>query len=279
MQNQPNKISVANPGSALGEAVGALVEREVNRLLRPLAEENDCVYLSAGRINPKTGQATKLLLRDQAGNAYNIDAVIANAEMQPLILIESKYIRYKKHNRDKGSWICTAHYSLRRRFPTVRKSIAVLAGSWSGSSKAMMQSFDVSLFEAGFSHVVATLGEYGIAFDWGEKERHKAMEAWDKWSGLSDAQLDEIGAKILASIEPELRAALAETLSNSTPREVHQVEVVIETNLGESRRYSFESIAEAVQFLDEFDADEVPNTTDGPPLWEVEMADAEAEED
>lgn len=59
---------VANPGSTLGEAVGALIEREVNRLLRPLAEENDCVYLSAGRINPKTGRATKLLLTDAAGN-------------------------------------------------------------------------------------------------------------------------------------------------------------------------------------------------------------------
>ena len=78
MQNQPNEVSINNPGSALGEAVGALIEREVNRLLRPLAEENDCVYLSAGRINAKTGKATKLLLRDEAGNAYNIDAVIAN---------------------------------------------------------------------------------------------------------------------------------------------------------------------------------------------------------
>ena len=276
MQNPP-EIIVANPGSALGESVGALVEREVNRLLRPLAEENDCVYLSAGRINPKTGKATKLLLRDQAANAYNIDAVIANAEMQPLILIESKYIRYKKHNRDKGSWICTAHYSLRRKFPTVRKSIAVLAGSWSSSSKAMMQSFDVSLFEVGFSHVVATLGEYGIAFNWGEKERHKAMEAWRKWSELSEVQLDEIGAKLLASIEPELRVALAQTLSDSTPREVHAVEVVVETNLGESRRYSFESIAEAVKFLDEFDAEEVLNAADGPTLWEVEIANAETD--
>ena len=177
-----------------------------------MAESHDCVYLSAGRPNPRTGKVTKLLLHDEAGNAYNIDAVISNQRLQPLVLIESKYIRYKKHNRDKGSWICTAHYSLRRTFPTVRKSIAVLAGSWSVSSKAMMESFDVSLFEVGFSHVVRTLGEYGVDFGWEEKERDKALLAWEKWSALSEEQLGEIARKLLASIEDELQSALALTL-------------------------------------------------------------------
>ena len=238
MTPEPESKIVANPGSTLGEAVGALVEGEVNRLLRPMAESHDCVLLSAGKPNPKTGKVTKLLLHDEAGNAYNIDAVIANERLQPLVLIESKYIRYKKHNRYKGSWICTAHYSLRRTFPTVRKSIAVLAGSWSASSKAMMESFDVSLFEVGFSHVADTLAEFGIDFRWEEKERDKAIAAWEKWSALSETQFDQIARKLLISIEPELKLALAQTLDEATPREVSRVEIVIETNLGESRRYS-----------------------------------------
>ncbi len=263
---------VANPGSTLGEAVGATIEREVNRLLRPLAEENGAVFLSAGRINPKTGKATKLLLRDTAGNEYHIDAVIANAKLQPLILIESKYIRYTKHNRDKGSWICTAHYSLRRTFPTVRKSIAVIAGSWSSPSKAMMQSFDVSLFEVGFKHIADTLDKYGVDFRWEEKDRSKAMAAWLAWSELTDAQLDEIGKVFLAAIEPELRQALAETLDTATPREVREIEVVIETNVGESRRFIFASIQDAIEFLDNFDAETVLNDEYGPVLWQIEEA-------
>lgn len=265
-----SRIQVANPGSTLGEAIGALIEREVNRLLRPMAEENDCVYLSVGRPNPKTGRATKLLLHDAAGNAYNIDSVIANARMQPLILIESKYIRYKKHNRDKGSWICTAHYSLRRTFPTVRKSIAVIAGSWSASSKAMMESFDVSLFEVGFSHIADTLMKYGVDFRWEEKDRDKAMAAWLAWSQLTEEQFNLIAQELLVSIESHLRQSLSETLDTATPREVRGIEVVIETNLGESRRYNFDSIAEAIQFLDDFDAETVLNDENGPALWEVE---------
>lgn len=196
--------------------------------------------------------------------------------MQPLILIESKYIRYKKHNRDKGSWICTAHYSLRRTFPTVRKSIAVIAGSWSGSSKAMMESFDVSLFEVGFPHVVATLTKYGVDFAWSEKERDKAMDAWKAWSGLSEAQFDAMARELLADIEPQLRHSLAETLDTATPREVRQIEVVIETNLGESRRFTFDSLADAIEFLNEFDAEEVLNDENGPALWQIETVEAES---
>jgi hypothetical protein len=192
--------------------------------------------------------------------------------MQPLILIESKYIRYTKHNRDKGSWICTAHYSLRRTFPTVRKSIAVIAGSWSGPSKAMMESFDVSLFEVGFSHIADTLIKYGVDFRWEEKDRDKAMEAWLAWSQLTEEQFNSIAQELLVSIESHLRQSLSETLDTATPREVREIEVVIETNLGESRRFTFDSIADAIQFLNDFDTETALNDESGPALWEVEKA-------
>ena len=267
------KSKVVNPGSTLGEAIGALIEREVNRILRPIAEENGCVFVSAGRINPKSGRPTKLLLKDAAGNEYNIDSVIANHRMQPIVLIESKYIRYTKHNRDKGSWICTAHYSLRRTFPSVRKSIAILAGSWSGSSKAMMESFDVSLFEVGFKTIVDTLARYGVDFAWQEKERDKAMAAWRRWQKLSDEDYNEISHSLLSGIEPKLREALAVTLDTAAPREIQQIEVTIETNLGESRRYTFESIVEAIEFLENFDEEEILNTEDDPAIWKIETTD------
>lgn len=270
---------VANPGSTLGEAIGALIEREVNRILEPIAKESDCVYVSAGRINVKTGKATKLLLKDNSGNEYNIDSVIANTRMQPLVVIESKYIRYKKHNRDKGSWICTAHYSLRRTYPSIRKSIAVLAGSWSAPSKAMMESFDVSLFEVGFQKIVDTLAEYGIDFAWGEKERDKAMEAWLAWEKLSEDDYAKIAKTLLEEIEPQLREALAVTLDEAAPRELSQIEVTIETNLGESRQYIFKSLEEAIAFLSDFDEEKILNAADDPPIWDIGEAEVSADEE
>jgi hypothetical protein len=227
-------------------------------------------YIWVGRPNPRTGRPTKLLLKDAAGNEFNIDSVIVNERMQPLVLIESKYIRYKKHNRDKGSWICTAHYSLRRTFPTVRKSIAVLAGNWSRSSKAMMQSFDVTLLEVGFPKIVETLAPYGVDLRWEEKERDKAMIAWQQWGQLSDAQYEEIARALLADIEPLLKESLKVTLDSSLPREVQQVEITIETNLGESRRYFFTSLAEAVEFLEGFDEEAMLNDESGSAIWEIQ---------
>ncbi len=260
---------VANPGSTLGEAIGLLIELEVNNLLRPIAEEQGCVYVTAGRPNPRTKQPTKLLLRDSAGNEYQIDAVIANPRMQPLVLIESKYIRYKKHNRDKGSWVCTAHYSLRRTFPTIRKSIAILAGNWSAPSKALMESFDVTLFEVSFQKIAAILAEYGVDILWEEKDRHKATLAWQRWSEINPELYDEIAHKLLSDIEPQLRESMRVTLDNAIAREVSEVEVTIETNFGESRRYNFPSIKAALEFLQTFDEQEVLNDENGPALWDI----------
>lgn len=264
--SEPSKV-IANPGSTLGEALGAVIENEVNRLARPIAEENGCVYVTAGRPNARTGQLTKLLLRDSAGNEFNIDAVIANQRMQPLVLIESKYIRYKKHNRDKGSWICTAHYSLRRSYPTIRQSLAVLAGSWSSSSKAILTSFDVSLFEVGFSEIVRVLADYGVDFAWEEKDRDRAMLAWHNWAQLSNHEYSKIAEKLLSPIEPVLQKTLDATLSPNAPREVQTIEVTIETNLGETRTYSFSTLEAAIYFLESFDAEVILNDDAGPALW------------
>ncbi len=96
----------ANPGSAIGEAVGAEIEAALNHFLEQLAESTGHHFVCTGPRDTKTGKPRKLLMYDKFGTAYNIDSVIANESMQPVILIESKYIRYKKHNRDKGSWLC-----------------------------------------------------------------------------------------------------------------------------------------------------------------------------
>lgn len=259
---------IANPGSTIGEAIGALIEQEVNRIFDPIVRETDCVYITAGKPNPKTGKATKLLLKDRSGTEFNIDAVIANPRMQPLVLIESKYIRYKKHNRDKGSWICTAHYSLRHTFPTIRRSIAVLAGSWSQPSKKLMESFDISLYEVGFEHIRQVLASYQVDIAWGEKDRERVSQALRRWQTLSQEQYAEIAFQLLGGIEQPLRKSLLGTLAPDAPREVSGVKVVIETNWGESNVYTFESLAEALNFLESFDEEDSLNDSQGPALWQ-----------
>jgi hypothetical protein len=113
-------MPVSNHGSALGEAIGNIIENALNNSIRGITESLGYIYVTKGLKNRTTGKETKLVLYDEYGVDYSIDSVIANDKLQPLILLESKYIRYKKHNRDKGSWVCTAHQSLRRRYSSVR---------------------------------------------------------------------------------------------------------------------------------------------------------------
>jgi hypothetical protein len=158
-----------NPASALGEAIGKSVEAEIQRIIRTVVEPYGLfVDVGGERIGKRAGK--KLLLVNDTGNEYQIDTVVEDENGNPLILVESKYIRYKKHNRDKGSWTCVAHYKLRTTYPTVKKSVAILLGNWSQPSKLMMESFGIDLIEIPFNKLVEVLRKYQIAFDWHEKD-------------------------------------------------------------------------------------------------------------
>ena len=79
---------IENPGSALGEAIGIEMEKALNDFLTRLVESRGYHFLSRSPVRSKSGTPKKLLLYDNFGTSYNIDAVIANESMQPLILIE-----------------------------------------------------------------------------------------------------------------------------------------------------------------------------------------------
>ncbi len=209
---------VANPGSTLGEAVGALVEKEVNRLMRPIAEEYGCVYVTAGKPDPHAARATKLLMQDAAGRQFQIAAVIASRRIQPLILIDAVYAGNAKRAQEKGSEIGVAHHHLRSAYPAIRQSIAVLIGNWSASSKAIMRSSDTTIFEVGTPKIVSTLAQYGIEFEVSEKEPEHAIAAWHRWKELNASEYDAIAHALLEDIEPELRKTLQIALNRRLPR-------------------------------------------------------------
>lgn len=107
-----------NSAAALGQAAGELFEKSVLDILSTTVQERGYTVKSDK-------------LRDAHDTPYSIDAVIYDDKTRPIILIDTKYIRYKKHNRDKASWVCTAHSLLRKHHKTLRKSIVVLGGQWS----------------------------------------------------------------------------------------------------------------------------------------------------
>lgn len=244
--------NITNPGSALGEAIGSAMESTLQELLVQTVDDYGCYYLTSSVNKTKAGRkAKKLLLFDNFGNSYDIDGVITDEAMRPLILIESKYIGYKKHNRDKGSWVCHAHTAIRRRYHSIRSSIAILAGSWSKSSVAMMESHDITLFIIPFEFICNLLDRYGIDFRLGEKEQEKAFAAWEKYNLLSADDKAQIGREMIQVIQERLMTRVGQILDESIDRTIEKVVIELVSNLGEVKLFEFASVEEAIEFLEQ----------------------------
>ena len=236
---------VSNAASALGEAVGKLIETAIVEGLRAEVESRQHT------IHPAR-------LTNGSGNTYQIDAVIFDRDDNPVIIIDPKYIRYTKHNRDKGSWLCVAHYNLRKTYPTIRKSIAVLAGRWSAPSRALIRSFGVEILEVPFTDIVAALNNYGITFDWPERDRDTPRRAWETYERLNPADRQAIAHAITAGLLEQLRADVAQVLSadlNQLPHRVSEVEILLKTDQDEMLLLRFDTAAVALAGLAQFTAD------------------------
>lgn len=226
--------------SALGEAIGKVFEEAVRDCLSAEVESREC------SIRPAK-------LRNGTGNEYQIDAVVFDDQNRPLIIIDPKYIRYTKHNRDKGSWLCTAHYNLRKTHPSIRKSLAVLAGRWSAPSKSLIRSFSVEILEVSFGHMCTVLRDFGIEFDWDENGGEPiAQQSLSKFETLSDATKSSIGAKLVSPIANELHSQIVQILDtdiDSLASRVTEIEILLKTNQGEMVLTSFPTAPDAIRGL------------------------------
>lgn len=191
-------------------------------------------------------------MKNGTGNVYQIDAVVFNKAGEPLIIIDPKYIRYTKHNRDKGSWLCVAHYNLRKTYPTIRKSIAILAGRWSKPSVSLIKSFGVEVLEVPFIIFCDVLDDEGINFNWAENDIHSSKRAWDSFCKLAHSKKIQIMDKITSEIIPSLRKEVIEVLDtdvSTIPQRVKQVEILLKTDRNEMILNTFTSVPLALQYL------------------------------
>lgn len=246
---------VTNGGSAIGEAIGALLEEQVHNTFKEIEKQNNIYFLTRYGKTKAGKESKKLLLPDEFGNEYNIDGLIINEAGYPLMLIESKYIRYKKHNRDKASWICNAHSAVRKNFSSIRSSVAVLAGNWSATSLAMLTSYGVSYFMIPFNSISEIVSRYGVNFEWEENEYDKALQAWNDFSALSDDAKTEIGKAMMDIVKTDIINYVEQILDDTVIREIKRIIIEMHTNRNETFRYRFDTKEEAIGFLTAFEND------------------------
>jgi hypothetical protein len=228
-----------NAAAAFGEEIGKLFEDTIVIGLTKDVKDRGCT------IEPRK-------MKNGTGNVYQIDAVVFDKSGNPLIIIDPKYIRYTKHNRDKGSWLCVAHYNLRKTFPTIRKSISILAGSWSKPSVALIKSFGVEVFEVPFPIFVTALAKWGIDYDWAESDRKASTVAWKSFCKLTSRQKGQVMADITSGLMPPLRKQVIQVLDtdvSSIPQRVTQVEILLKTDRNEMLLSTFKSVPQSISYL------------------------------
>ena len=245
--------AVTNGGSAIGEAIGAHMEASVQKVIKEYVAKYNLRFISDLGKGQKKGSRKKLTLPDGKGNKISIDGLVMDAKGHPLILLESKYIRYKKHNKDKGSWICNVHTALRGNYKSIKSSIAVLAGNWSTPSLEMLMKSNVQVFLIQFDTICTLLDEYGIDFRWEENDAEGAQMAWETYDALSEDQKIEIGNRMVNQIKTPLCEYLKSIIETQQTRKLSRLYVEFETNLGERLIHSFAGAEDAIQYIEVFD--------------------------
>jgi len=237
-------MPVANPAAALGEAVGKLIENDIFEAIRDMA-------IPLGyTIGPER-------MTNGEGNTFQIDCVVKDSSNRPVVIVDPKYLRYTKHNRDKGSWLCVAHYNLRKAFPSIRKSITILSGRWTSASKALIRGFGIEIFEIPFKTLVEVLSAHGVPFDWHEKDRATARRAWEIYQTLTEEQLEAIAGAITQGIKPKVVQSVEHTLTTevAVAKEITDVELLLKTSHDEFVFSRFNTIVGATKYLLDLVAD------------------------
>jgi hypothetical protein len=232
------KTAVAHHGSALGEAVGKLIEQNLALSVQQVARPFQCSVRSSS-------------LKNHMDNKHQIDIIVSDSQQRPVVLIEPKFLRYTKHNWDKGSRLCIAHHSLRRTYPSIQKSIAVLAGNWTRASLDFIQSFGVEIHRVLFDHVADVMASYGVGFRWGEKDKDASEDAWRVYGALSLDAKHEIAAALTAPVQSAVMQSVEQTLraDPSAPKRIASVELSLRTTDGEYLVYGYANVQDAIQRL------------------------------
>ncbi len=242
-------MSPVNPGSALDQAIGNLFEGKLEEILRKVVEDSGYVYHS-GR-DPLPGYSGKTLrVRDKNGKFWRIDLAVTDKNAHLIIVGEMKYIQRAKHATDKGSWICNCHTLIRQTFPTIRASIAMLAGGWTENALRMIRNTGTDIFFVPYKEVVNTFSRKGMEIDWTDAESDIASQiAWEAFCDLNEQALEEIKNGMIQKIAKPLKMHVENILNDKKERKIAEIEINIQTNKGEILNIKFSSTEEARSFL------------------------------
>lgn len=160
-------------GRAMGQYIGLLMERKIRKLLIPY----------------------NLIAHEKWANSYGltheIDYVIGTRR-KPIVLIDSKYIKYQKHAREKANEIASMLISVKNAHSSVKLLIAILAGNFTPGSKRILSDRDIQVLHIPFETLAYNMRRHGLIIDWAEDDKMTAEKTWETYNKLSEEEVDRV---------------------------------------------------------------------------------------
>ena len=231
-------VEAFGAGRAFGQRLGKLLEDEIHRIVQ------ECLYGTDFDFIPK-GQ-----LADLHGKLCTHDGLVVDREAQPFVVIESKVIQKAKHATEKAAKVVREHPDLKRAHPTLRSSIAVLAGAFTTAPLRMVEASGANVLFIPQDHLVLVCRDYGIEILWADREAitHSVL-ALHRYNTLSQEELRVLGERLLQPVAGQLRETIRAAIADVATNPVVGVWVDILFHRGEIGHHEFDSIHEAVDYL------------------------------
>lgn len=231
-------VEAVGAGRAFGQKLGKLLEDEIHRVVQ------DCLYGTDFEFIPK-GR-----LADLYGKLCTHDGLIVDQEGRPFAIIESKLIQKAKHATEKAAKIVREHPDLKRAHPTLRSSIAVLAGDFTPEPLRMVEASGANLLFIPQNHLAEACRHYGIEILWEDYEAaQSAMAAIKRYISLSQEERKALGQRIVQPIAEQLREVVKAAIVDMPENPIVGVWVDVFFQRGEIKHHKFNNIGEALDYL------------------------------
>lgn len=256
--------------SKFGQLIGEAFEKAVFTFIHQYLETHHPEY----EILQSEEQARKVTLDMMGGSARQMDTIIAPKGISdPIALLESKWLKDARHHNDKGAWILQLR-EVKKKYPTIRGAVAVLAGYWTEGVGIMLMSeggihmvwvaTDEEVYSTLQPYLDDFLGENTFVLD-AHEMRVRYPRPWDLANFLTHlkgtGKLDVLAANWLdftrdAREEKILRGTdlIASAISDlvsplNQPPKPRQFQIAVQIDTGNTIYEEFADIEEAFNFM------------------------------
>ncbi|MEM9156280.1 MAG: DNA methylase [Cyanobacteria bacterium P01_F01_bin.33] len=247
------------PVHKLGQMIGEFIEKYFEDELTQICEQRNLYLDVVGKDRPAR-KGKKVSWYDVYGNKHDLDFVIERNGSEtelgiPVAIIECAWRRYTKHSKNKAQEIQGAVLPIAEKYKYHKPFLgAVIAGVYTEPSISQLNSCGFKTIYFEYESIVAAFSSVGVDVNYDEDTPdHEAVRMVEALEQLSVDSYRQVFQQVVSLSSQEVNT-FKSTLEEALDRQIQQI--IIAPLYGSNS--VFPTIDEAIDYLDNFDTDEIP---------------------